>query len=857
MPNTKSDDALSKRGSATSAALLTYGTNLSVSVLSLANVLIVSRVLGPGARGEVAFLITVATMSAQIGGLSVQEANANIGGSEPQARARLATSCSRRARLRDRDRGDPGWSVAAFPAVGGPVTRGLLWVAVASIPVVIARVYFSFLLQSEYAFKVTNLAWLIGPLIGALGNAALALLGWITVTTAFATWVIGQVIGLVLMVVYAARHNGFARPDLALVRRALGFGLKTHPGRLMGVGNYRADQWFVGSIAGARELGFYSVAVAWAEMLYYLPGVLTLVQRPDLVRATRDEAARLTARVFRIAMILATSAAVALILVAPLLCTVVFGSEFSASVDDLRVLALGAFGITAIDLLPNALTAQRMPIRGMWAIAVAFVRADARARHRADPAVRRHRRRDRDRRRLYGRRGRSGVDLQPHAPLPRPRPRTDARRAPLVLEQAPGSAGTRLKISRCGWASTPIFSSLRRRADLDAPGVHQVRDVAAPGQPARRRAVSTRSRAEPLPAPQRGALRPASALRARDVGHRPAAGPPAHARRLRGGARPARRGLDLRPASGRGRPRADGTPPRDAARARRDYPLYIGSRLPSRKWAWAVAAAHALEATFRRLARTAPTVAVGDDLAQKYARSGGPVLATGFSLIGGDEIVSLDEALARDWSGDLSILSVGRLDQEKNPLLLPDVLAALRRADPRCRPTIAGDGPLAGAVEGAPAALGIRDAVRVRGVRAAGACAAGAVPEPSRLPPRLADGGFPAGAVRGAGRGNAGRGRRPWVAFPRWVRRHDSALLLPPSDAPAAAAAVTRIEADVVLRRDPHPGARPRLRPRADDGGPARPDRRVLRVDASEAATGIAAVELEASAVRFLTPRAG
>ncbi len=263
--------------------------------------------------------------------------------------------------------------MTVFPAVGGPVTRGLLWVAVASIPVVIARVYFSFLLQSEYAFKVTNAAWLIGPLIGACGNAALALLGWITVTTAFATWVIGQVIGLVLMVAYAARHSGFARPDLGLVRRALGFGLKTHPGRLMGVGNYRADQWFVGSIAGARELGFYSVAVAWAEMLYYLPGVLTLVQRPDLVRATREEAARRTARVFRIAVILAASASVVLILVAPLLCTVVFGSEFSASVDDLRVLALGAFGITAIDLLPNALTAQRMPIRGMWAIAVAFV----------------------------------------------------------------------------------------------------------------------------------------------------------------------------------------------------------------------------------------------------------------------------------------------------------------------------------------------------------------------------------------------------------------------------------------------------------------------------------------------------
>jgi Na+-driven multidrug efflux pump len=51
----------------------------------------------------------------------------------------------------------------------------------------------------------------------------------------------------------------------------------------------------------------------------------------------------------------------------------VFGSDFGGSVDDLRVLALGAVGIAALDLLPNALTAQRLPIRGMWAIGVAFV----------------------------------------------------------------------------------------------------------------------------------------------------------------------------------------------------------------------------------------------------------------------------------------------------------------------------------------------------------------------------------------------------------------------------------------------------------------------------------------------------
>ena len=41
-----------------------------------------------------------------------------------------------------------------------------------------------------------------------------------------------------------------------------------------------------------------------------------------------------------------------------------------------------------------------------------------------------------------------------------------------------------------------------------------------------------------------------------------------------------------------------------------------------------------------------------------------------------------EEALARSYDGDLSVLSVGRLDPEKNPLLLADVLARLREHGP-------------------------------------------------------------------------------------------------------------------------------------------------------------------------------
>lgn len=148
---------------------------------------------------------------------------------------------------------------------------------------------------------------------------------------------------------------------------------------------------------------------------------------------------------------------------------------------------------------------------------------------------------------------------------------------------------------------------------------------------------------------------------------------------------------------------------------RQDYPRYIAGRLPSRRWAWAVAAARGLDGAFRLLARRAPTVALGRELGRRYAGGSAPVLVTGFSLVPRAELVDRDTALARSWDGERVVLSVGRLDSEKNPLLLADVIAQLRAGDARWRLVVAGDGPLRAALEERLEALGVRDAVRLLG----------------------------------------------------------------------------------------------------------------------------------------------
>jgi O-antigen/teichoic acid export membrane protein len=357
-----------------SRAILTFGTNLGVALISLVNVLLVSRVLGASGRGDVAFLTTIAFLGSNLATIGVQESNSNIGGADPDARRALATNSVVLAALFGAASiGVLSGLIALFPAVGGPSNAALRWLVLAAIPMLILQLYLRSLAQSTYGFAVTNTAWLLGPVVNIVGNGVAALVGVLTVETAVGTWIAGQLLGTILLAWWiATRQAGFGRPDLRLVRRSIGFGARSHAGRVMLLGNYRLDQWIVGAIAGSRQLGLYSVAVAWAEALFYLPTALSLVQRPDLVRASKPEAARQTAVAFRASVIVTLALAVGMFLTAPFLCVTIFGPDFRGSVVDLRVLTVGAFGIVALKQFGNALTAQQRPLLATAATAVAF-----------------------------------------------------------------------------------------------------------------------------------------------------------------------------------------------------------------------------------------------------------------------------------------------------------------------------------------------------------------------------------------------------------------------------------------------------------------------------------------------------
>jgi O-antigen/teichoic acid export membrane protein len=371
---TEAGTAAGRRRSFGRAVVATYSTNLLVASLSLVNVLITSRVLGAAGRGEIVFLTTVAMLTSTLSSLGVEEATANIAGREPERRRALGANTVLLAFAF----GVLAIAVltgliALFPSVAGGSDPTLRWLALASIPMLILLFYLQFLVRADYGFAAANAAALAGPVLNVLVNSVLAVVGVLTVGTAIVTWIVGQAVSTAVLAWYThTRLSGFGRPDARLAQRSVGFGLKAHTGRVMKAGNYRLDQWILGAIAGPRELGLYSIAVAWSEALFYLPEALAMVLRPDVVRADPQGAGRQSAVVFRAAVILTIPLGLALVVAAPFLCVTLLGDEFEGAIAPLRILVPGAFGIIALKLLANVLTAQGKPMLGNAAIAVAF-----------------------------------------------------------------------------------------------------------------------------------------------------------------------------------------------------------------------------------------------------------------------------------------------------------------------------------------------------------------------------------------------------------------------------------------------------------------------------------------------------
>lgn len=333
----------------------TLVTRFVVLGLGIATSVLLARVLGAEGRGLIAAILVYPTLLFSLfeGGFR-QAAVFEIGRRALPSRSVVGAVLAHYALASTVSLA----TVVALLAWASPTDWPLLWVvlAAAQVPVKLANAMGRGLLLGRQEVRIANQVERRARLGYAVALVALFGLGALTVPSALAAGVVGQLVGLGV-VLRRLRALGLAEaawvPAVwwAMARRGSVYALGLFVIQL----NYRLDVLLLERLSEAAVIGAYAVATQLVELLWQLPAAFGLVlfarsaERHDEQEGQDviDEVARST----RVSLVLVAVAAIGVVVVAPWVVPWAFGREFAAAVPMLLALLPGVVALTTFKVI--------------------------------------------------------------------------------------------------------------------------------------------------------------------------------------------------------------------------------------------------------------------------------------------------------------------------------------------------------------------------------------------------------------------------------------------------------------------------------------------------------------------------
>ncbi len=161
------------------------------------------------------------------------------------------------------------------------------------------------------------------------------------------TWLVALYVGILFLAAIAMalllrrRTALWSRPRLADLARLLSFGARVHVANVLSNLLAQLDQILVNGLAGVASLGVYQQAASLANKVWMVSGAIDSSSYQPVTAASREDARRLVADLFRITFYISLILILIGWIAAPLI-PLVYGEEFRAAVYPFRTLLLGA-----------------------------------------------------------------------------------------------------------------------------------------------------------------------------------------------------------------------------------------------------------------------------------------------------------------------------------------------------------------------------------------------------------------------------------------------------------------------------------------------------------------------------------
>jgi O-antigen/teichoic acid export membrane protein len=360
------DTSLENAGGDTiaSGAASAFGAQVAIYALGLVTSVLIARALGPEGRGQYYLPLTAAMLVTVIFSLTLESANTFLYAERRFSLRELASNATLLAPLL----GIPAAAVlvALYLMTADSLFAGVsladVLIVAAVVPVQIHLLWTMNLFQLSRRVSRSQMALLAGAIGQTVPTAALYVAGILDVRLVLVLYAASLLVTWT-MLMWWARDFAPMRPsfDRRRVRATVGLGLKLHIGLIASYLLLRADVFLVSHYLGVREVGVYSLAVLFAELVVLLTNPLVIAALPFQAEASIHEAGRLSFKAARFNLIFALALGAGFAATLWLVIPLVYGSEFDGAYPALVALLPGIAAMAVSRSLGTWLTRQERP----------------------------------------------------------------------------------------------------------------------------------------------------------------------------------------------------------------------------------------------------------------------------------------------------------------------------------------------------------------------------------------------------------------------------------------------------------------------------------------------------------------
>jgi len=344
----------------------TFFAHIMSAFFAIINAAVVARVLGVEGKGILSLLLLVPNMLGLFLGCGIGVANIYYTGSKRWDVATLVRNSIGMTIL---------MSGVGIIGVIGAMISGLLPIVLPNVPlllVFVALIGFPLNLLSSYLATILQGLQRIFTLNAlSVMQSVITLVLNLVLVVGFNTGIIGALSASLLamtvnlgIIVFLLRQAGARfRPawNLAVMRSTLSYGLRGYIGNVLQFFNYRLDLFIVNYFLGAAGTGIYSVSVALAELLWYLPNAVGFVIFPKAAASKPEMMNRFTPRVFGITLALTLLGGLGLAVIGRPFIGIVYSTDFLPAYVPLLVLLPGVILLGSAKVLTNEIAGRGYP----------------------------------------------------------------------------------------------------------------------------------------------------------------------------------------------------------------------------------------------------------------------------------------------------------------------------------------------------------------------------------------------------------------------------------------------------------------------------------------------------------------